>query len=94
MSSIWNNIPLHGQQGTNHYKVLLKKENAWKTIAAALGGNVSGVLYTSMLHVVFTVEMCMKRWKALQELFAMEAKRVVMLQTIHHLGHTMIYSFF
>ena len=58
MSSIWNNTPLHGQQGTNHYKVLLKKENAWKTIAAALGGNVSGV---------FTVEMCMKRWKALQE---------------------------
>lgn len=46
------------------YKVLLKKENAWKAVAAALGEQVS-------------VEDCMKQWKAIRERFAREAKKKI-----------------
>ena len=34
------------------YKVLLKKENAWKAIAAALGEHISGKLVVVMCLVI------------------------------------------
>lgn len=65
------------------YKVLLRKENAWKSIAAALGLEISGnnvaqrVYHNNCLlhYYLLVVDDCMKRWKVLRERFAREAKK-------------------